>query len=148
MQFSLTNSKIYRKLLSALFTWILLLFVYLYVIIESTTGEFLFFLTIAGYVSFIGIFGFGVMTSIFIDVITKKIKGGTKYIVKLLFFMISGVIGSVILSNSHDPYSSWLIRMRSGCVKGFRRFFATTRFARHTLSTVFIILRKRGSHAQ
>ncbi len=72
MQFSLTNSKIYRKLLSALFTWILLLFVYLYVIIESTTGEFLFFLAIAGYVSFIGIFGFGVMTSIIIDVITKK----------------------------------------------------------------------------
>ncbi|TCW41732.1 hypothetical protein EDC32_1011399 [Laceyella sacchari] len=86
MQFSLTNSKIYRKLLSALFTWILLLFVYLYVIIESTTGEFLFFLTIAGYVSFIGIFGFGVMTSIFIDVITKKIKGGIKYIVKLLIY--------------------------------------------------------------
>jgi hypothetical protein len=46
--------------------------VYSYVIIESTTGEFLFFLAIAGYVSFIGIFGFGVMTSIIIDVITKK----------------------------------------------------------------------------
>jgi TctA family transporter len=42
------------------------------------------------------------LTSIIFDFITKKIKGGTKYIVKLILYMISGVIGSVILSTGHN----------------------------------------------
>lgn len=97
---TLTISKLYRKLLSALFTWVLFLSVYSYAIIEeSMINEILFFLTIAGFISFIGIFGYGVIASIIIELITKKMQGIPMYIVKFVLYVIFGVIGSIILSN-------------------------------------------------
>ncbi|MRG28037.1 hypothetical protein [Laceyella tengchongensis] len=109
MKLSLTNNKIYRKLLSALFTWILFLLGYSYVIIESTTSEFLFFLAIASFFSFIGIFGYGLMVSIFFDFITKKIKGVTRYIVKFILYVISGLIGSAIISIGQNDLEQFYI---------------------------------------
>ncbi|MFD1425216.1 hypothetical protein ACFQ4J_15980, partial [Laceyella tengchongensis] len=68
-----------------------------------------FFLAIASFFSFIGIFGYGLMVSIFIDVITKKIKGGTKYIVKFILYVISGLIGSAIISIGQNDLEQFYI---------------------------------------
>ncbi|SEM74372.1 hypothetical protein [Lihuaxuella thermophila] len=90
-----------RKLFSALITWLIFLsFNVLNGLINSFHKEdIIFFTIITGFFSFLGIFGYGVVSSICIDfVVDRYIKKWSSFL-KGVLYILFGMIGNAIFMN-------------------------------------------------